>query len=77
MRAVDLVLTLLAAPVLLCCGYLLLLTLLSRRSAAPPAPGARLRFDVVVPAHDEEAGIAETVAWLRDQSSQVETEAPA
>jgi cellulose synthase/poly-beta-1,6-N-acetylglucosamine synthase-like glycosyltransferase len=61
---------LLALPVLACGLYLLVLTLASRRPAAPPPPaagGGRAPpcFDVVVPAHDEEAGIARTVANLR------------
>jgi 1,2-diacylglycerol 3-beta-glucosyltransferase len=45
-------------------GYLGLLTLLSAR-LKPPAYGApRLRFDFVVPAHNEALGIARTVANL-------------
>jgi GT2 family glycosyltransferase len=55
---------LVALPVLAVCTYLFALTLLS---AALPvaAPRARtLRFDVVVPAHDEEASIAATVESL-------------
>ncbi len=53
-----------AVPVLAACGYLLLLTLLSKRPA-PPASGApTLKFDVVVPAHNEEEGITRTVANL-------------
>lgn len=48
-----------------------LLTLLAAAGAEPPeqatepAGNARLRFVVVVPAHDEEAGIATTLASLR------------
>ena len=58
-------LTLAAAPVVLASGYLLLLTMLSARPAPQvPAP-PHLRFDVVVPAHDEEGGIAETVRSIR------------
>jgi cellulose synthase/poly-beta-1,6-N-acetylglucosamine synthase-like glycosyltransferase len=51
-------------PVLLACGYLLLLTVLSRRRPAPPPPEPARRFDLVVPAHNEEAGIARTVENL-------------
>jgi cellulose synthase/poly-beta-1,6-N-acetylglucosamine synthase-like glycosyltransferase len=60
----EALLGLLAFPVALASGYLLVLTLLSGRRRAPPAVPPRLRFDVVVPAHDEEAGIAATVASL-------------
>jgi len=63
-RAAEGVLGLLALPVLLASGYLLLLTFLSRRLAPPPPVEPRVRFDVVVPAHDEEPGIASTVRSL-------------
>jgi 1,2-diacylglycerol 3-beta-glucosyltransferase len=53
-----------AAPVLLAAGYLGLLALLSRRSTPPRPGGAGRRFDLVVPAHDEAAGIGATVASL-------------
>lgn len=59
----DAVLSLLAVPVVLASGYLALLALLAGRLRAP-APGREARFDVVVPAHDEEAGIADTVKSL-------------
>ncbi|HET9554415.1 MAG TPA: glycosyltransferase family 2 protein [Anaeromyxobacteraceae bacterium] len=62
--AVDVALALAALPVLLAAGYLLLLTLASARRPPPAAAPPRLRFDLVVPAHDEEAGIAATVASL-------------
>jgi GT2 family glycosyltransferase len=63
----------LAAVVPLCwAAYLALLATCSARIDAPPeAPGIP-RFDVIVPAHDEEAGIARTVQsllaldWPRD-----------
>ncbi len=65
-------LLLLAAPAVLSACYLLLLTLLSV-APRPPRPAARtLRFDVVVPAHNEAPVIAQTVAnllrldWPRD-----------
>lgn len=58
------VLILLSLPVWFVAGYLLLLTLLSGRPAAPPAGARSARFVVVVPAHDEAAGIARTVRSL-------------
>ena len=61
----HLALFMLALPATVMSSYLLLLTLLSR--AAPPASRSsrRLRFDVIVPAHDEAAIIARVVASLR------------
>jgi 1,2-diacylglycerol 3-beta-glucosyltransferase len=57
-------LTLAALPVVGASGYLFALTLRSRRSV-PAAYGApRTRFHVIVPAHDESAGIAQTVRSL-------------
>lgn len=55
----------LAMPVLLASAYLFALAALSWRGRAPAPPAPHLRFDVVVPAHDEEAGIGATVANLR------------
>jgi cellulose synthase/poly-beta-1,6-N-acetylglucosamine synthase-like glycosyltransferase len=43
------------------CLYLLLLTTLSARLPRAPASSRRLRFDVIVPAHDEAAGITRTI----------------
>jgi cellulose synthase/poly-beta-1,6-N-acetylglucosamine synthase-like glycosyltransferase len=66
---VDLILTaavwILGVPAVAACLYLLVLTLLS--AALPvPAPSARkLRFDVIVPAHNEETVIAAVVASLK------------
>jgi cellulose synthase/poly-beta-1,6-N-acetylglucosamine synthase-like glycosyltransferase len=54
-----------AAPVAVASGYLLLLTLRSQRKAPPASGPARTRFQVVVPAHDEAAGIAGTVESLK------------
>ncbi len=54
---------LLAVPALCACGYLAWLTLLSGRRKAP-APATTTTFDVVVPAHNEAAGIAATVESL-------------
>lgn len=62
--ATDIVSLVAAVPVLAASTYLAVLTLLSRR-LTPPAPDTRTRFDIVVPAHNESAGIALTVASLR------------
>jgi GT2 family glycosyltransferase len=61
---VDVLLLVLSLPVVLACGYLLLLTVLSADMEAPPRVPARLKFDIIVPAHNEEGGIARTVANL-------------
>lgn len=53
-----------AIPVLLAAGYLGLLAALSRRVPARRHGVAGHRFDLVVPAHDEAAGIAATVTSL-------------
>lgn len=63
--ALELLFALLALPLLLSCGYLLVLTLLSRHAQPLPRSPQRLRFDIVVPAHDEAAGIERTIASLR------------
>ncbi|HEX9052739.1 MAG TPA: glycosyltransferase family 2 protein, partial [Anaeromyxobacter sp.] len=49
---------------LLAAAYLAGLAALSRRRPAPAVPQPSLRFDVVVPAHDEEKGVAATVRSL-------------
>ncbi len=54
----------LALPATFSCAYLALLTLLSGRLPAPARSSRRMCFDVIVPAHNEEAGIARTVASL-------------
>nr|WP_095983438.1 exopolysaccharide biosynthesis GT2 family glycosyltransferase EpsU [Cystobacter fuscus] len=64
MMLLDLTLLVLALPVLAAAGYLLLLTLLSGQKPAPPRMAPRLKFDIIIPAHNEEAGIARTVANL-------------
>ncbi len=65
MRIASTFLALVALPVFAASGYLLLLTVRSRRRAPPRyEPAARARFDVIVPAHNEAAGIAETVKSL-------------
>jgi len=60
----DVVLALAALPVLVASGYLALLAAFSRRQRPPAPRHPRLRFDVIVPAHDEETGIAATVQSL-------------
>jgi GT2 family glycosyltransferase len=60
----DALLLVLALPVVVACGYLLLLTLLSGDKPAPARVTPRLKFDIIVPAHNEEAGIARTVTNL-------------
>ena len=64
MPILDLVLTLAALPVLAASLYLAVLTFFSgRRAAGKPVP-PRMRFDIIVPAHNEEQDIAETVGSL-------------
>ncbi len=62
--ALDLLLAALSLPVLAVTLYLFVLTLFSRRPRAPELAPSALRFDIVVPAHNEEQGIARTVASL-------------
>lgn len=65
MSAATLLSTLLAVPALVPAAYLGALGVLGGElPPTPPGPGRR-RFVVVVPAHDEERGIAATVASLR------------
>jgi cellulose synthase/poly-beta-1,6-N-acetylglucosamine synthase-like glycosyltransferase len=56
---------LLAAPPAFASLYLLLTTLLSGRTTATPAAIRRTKFNIIVPAHNEAAVIARTVASLR------------
>jgi len=62
---VCLLLSVLAAPAVIACGYLLLHTLLSGQPASPRASARALKFDLIVPAHNEALVIADTVAALR------------
>jgi 1,2-diacylglycerol 3-beta-glucosyltransferase len=64
MRIVSSLLALAALPVVAASGYLFVLTVRSRRSEPPVHGVPRARFAIVVPAHDEEAGIADTVKSL-------------
>ncbi len=64
MSAGGALLAVVAVPVCVACGYLAVLTAFSRRGSPPRATAPGLRFDVIVPAHDEEEGIAATVKSL-------------
>jgi cellulose synthase/poly-beta-1,6-N-acetylglucosamine synthase-like glycosyltransferase len=64
MSLVDALLALISLPVLAASLYLAALALLARRPS-PPTPGVpRLRFDIVVPAHNEENEVSQTVGSL-------------
>ncbi len=64
MLFLDTLLTLAGLLLLIPVGYLGLLTLLSARLKAPAYAAPKLRFDFVVPAHNEELGITRTVKNL-------------
>ena len=64
MTTIDIIFSILAVPVSVANAYLLSLTLLSWRKRAPVYDTPTRRFAIVVPAHNEEAGIAATVANL-------------
>lgn len=67
MIVVDVLLLILALPILVVTGYLGFLsfvTLLPKRPQPTPSATPTLRFDFIVPAHDEEVGIAATVKSL-------------
>ncbi len=55
----------LAVPAVGSSLYLLGLTLLSARNSRPPPSRRATRFDVIIPAHNEEAGIAAVVRSIR------------
>ncbi len=58
----EVALAVLAVPVAIVSGYLGLMALSSWRMVVPRAPSPpSLKFDIVIPAHDESQGIAETV----------------
>ncbi len=63
--AVVIALSILALPATTASIYLLALTCLSIRPASAPASSRKLVFDVIVPAHDEAAGIGGTIASLK------------
>ncbi|AKQ70188.1 Glycosyl transferase, group 2 family protein [Myxococcus hansupus] len=61
----DVALCLVQLPVAVACGYLLTLTLLSYRPQPPSTRIApRRKFDIIIPSHNEELGIARTVMNL-------------
>jgi 1,2-diacylglycerol 3-beta-glucosyltransferase len=62
---VVILLSIVVLPVTAACMYLLVLTCLSARPASPPAPSRDMFFDVIVPAHDEAAGIGKTISSLK------------
>ncbi len=64
MTLAEIVLLVGCAPVLSCASYLFALALLSARPRRPEYPTPETRFDVVVPAHDEELHVASTVQSL-------------
>lgn len=59
------ILWILAVPAVSSSTYLLALTLLSTQLRQPPRSTRTLRFDIVIPAHNEETGIAEAVSSVR------------
>jgi cellulose synthase/poly-beta-1,6-N-acetylglucosamine synthase-like glycosyltransferase len=61
----ELLLVLSALPVVAASGYLLLLSVLAWRRPPTPPGDTQPCFDLVVPAHNEEQGIAQTVRSLR------------
>lgn len=60
----ELILCVVALPAVLACAYLLLLCLLSAGLRPHRPPTKPLRFDIIVPAHDEAAVIQRSVASL-------------
>lgn len=62
----NIVLLIIGIPALIACAYLLLLTLLSAGVPVPKPTVARtLKFDVIVPAHNESAVIARTLNSMK------------
>jgi cellulose synthase/poly-beta-1,6-N-acetylglucosamine synthase-like glycosyltransferase len=73
MICMHLLLFSLALPATLSSFYLLIMTLLSGRLKGPSTSSQNLRFDVIIPAHNEAASIERTIAsllrvsWPRDR----------
>ncbi len=64
MTWIDMALAAAGVPALAASSYLGVLALLARRQRPPSAPAARMTFDVLVPAHNEESEIGGTVESL-------------
>jgi hypothetical protein len=62
---VPVALSIIALPATAACMYLLVLTCLSAQAAAPPRSSRKIFFDIIVPAHDEAAGIGKTISSLQ------------
>src|ERR1700730_7530905 len=62
---VTLGLWIVGAPAVLACLYLFVLTLLSAKAPLPPPSTREMRFDLIVPAHNEEAVIANVIRSLQ------------
>lgn len=65
---VVIALSVVVLPATAACVYLLVLTCMSARPASPPASSREMFFDVIVPAHDEAAGIGKTISSLKQLS---------
>jgi 1,2-diacylglycerol 3-beta-glucosyltransferase len=63
--AVVIALSIVALPATAACVYLLVLTCLSGHPALPRVSSRKMFFDVIVPAHDEAAGIGRTISSLQ------------
>src|SRR5215831_15498989 len=64
MLAIDILLVLTAVPVLVCAAYLFFLAAFANTPKTPDYAAPHVRFAIVVPAHNEEAGIRETLQNL-------------
>ncbi|WP_141279986.1 MULTISPECIES: glycosyltransferase family 2 protein, partial [unclassified Myxococcus] len=62
----DVALCVAQLPVAVACGYLLTLTLLSYRPQPPATRIGPRKFDIIIPSHNEELGIARTVKNLSE-----------
>jgi 1,2-diacylglycerol 3-beta-glucosyltransferase len=63
--ALNLSLLVIALPAVFSCAYLFVLTLLSARNPVPASAARQIRFDIIVPAHNEEIVIANVVRSLK------------
>jgi hypothetical protein len=62
---VVIALSIITLPATAACLYLLVLSCLSARRTPPPGSSRAIFFDVIVPAHDEAAGIVKTIKSLQ------------